>query len=68
MTVKELKESLNKYTDDAEVIVCGGIDEYGEWAQLEVGHYENIPFRNFKGEIEYTKEFFSDAVLMEWEY
>lgn len=68
MTVKELKKSLDNYSDDAELIVCGGIDEYGEWAHLEVGHYENIPFHNFKGETEYAKEFISEAVLMEWGY
>jgi len=67
MTVKELKESLNKYADDAEVIVTGGENEYGEWAQVEVGHYEKIPYI-CKGKIEYAKEFISEAVLMEWEY
>ena len=69
MTVKELRESLNKYADDTEVIVTGGEDEYGEWAQLEVGHYEKVPY-NCKGEIKYSKEefFITEAVLLEWSY
>ena len=67
MTVKEFKKSLDKYADDAELIVTGGEDECGEWAQVEVGHYEEVPY-NCKGEIKYSKEFISEAVLMEWEY
>ena len=34
LTVKELKEILNKYNDNDFVEVEGGEDSYGEWSQL----------------------------------
>ena len=34
LTVKELKEILNKYNDNDFVEVEGGEDECGEWSQL----------------------------------
>lgn len=37
MTVKELRKVLKNYSDEAFVRVIGGENEYGEWAELQVG-------------------------------
>ena len=37
MTVKELRKILKNYSDEAFVRVTGGENEYGEWAELQIG-------------------------------
>lgn len=42
MTIKELKEILNRYDDNAVVNLEGGESKYGEYGRLSVGHTKTV--------------------------
>lgn len=63
MTVKELKNILDKYNDDDFVRVIGGECEFGEWAQLEVGQYTQQSYTDYKGNQQVYQDFDGDVIL-----
>ena len=63
MTVKELKNILDKYNDDAFVRVTGGECEFGDWAQLEVGQYTQYSYIDNKGNQQFYQDFDGDVIL-----
>ena len=64
MTVKELKELLNRYNDNQLVRLSGGEGCYGEWAMLEVGEYKSYSFLTISGEEATAMEFSGETI---WE-
>lgn len=63
MTVKELKNILDKYNDDAFVRVVGGECASGEWAQLEVGQYAQYSYIDYEGNRQFYQDFDGDVIL-----
>ena len=63
MTVKELKNILDKYNDDDFVRVVGGESGFGDWAQLEVGQYTQYSYTDNKGNLRFSQYFDGDVIL-----
>ena len=68
MTIKELKEILNRYDDNAVVNLEGGESAYGEYGRLSVGHTATETAWHYGREEYYEREYFvEEAVIWETE-
>ena len=67
MTVKELRKILKNYSDEAFVRVIGGENEFGEWAELQVGNMVPNVWTDIRGQ-RILDFIFEGTTIMEEDY